>query len=118
MQLLAKPDANVTVEDIKKYEPCVYKCWSISPKLACDLIHNLEADRLRRLSYHNLGNSQGAESYNCLTWCEKHLEAIDIDVSQQQSWLDVIVAHPKQHLPDNLESNNQRPNSQEKCLVM
>lgn len=101
-------------------EQCVSKCWKISYDQALGLLTNLEADQQNPSAYLNLGDSvfyspleSNKQRHNCLTWCEGHLTKVGIDVSGQQSWLDVIVAHPQYHLPKDNELT-----SGEKCLLM
>lgn len=100
---------------------CVYKCWKITESQAKDLLTHLEGDRVKSIAYLNLGNSplydvihSGQEKHSCLTWCEAHLSRIGIDVTQQQSWLDAIVVHPKYHLPTKEEELDSKQN----CLIM
>jgi len=72
------------------------------------------------------------EKHNCLTWCEEHLRKIGIDISDQNSWLDPIVALPKYHLPDKSNKQEEKetnpndskkeedlePDSKINCLIM
>jgi len=94
-------------------DQCVFKCWRITSDQSKQLISNLEKDRLELISYLNVGNSPlyGDENHNCLTWCEKHLTKIGIDISHQKSWFDVIVAYPQFHLPEDPEPDISRNKS-------
>src|SRR5437016_9377493 len=58
-----------------------------------ELLKNLAEDRTERMTYFNLGDQSILRSneplgqHSCLTWCEKHLQKININLSEQQSWL-------------------------------
>jgi len=60
-------------------EQTVFKYWKITSQQAEKLISNLENERLKKLSYLNVGKSSlyfrinpGQEKHNYLTWCKEH----------------------------------------------
>jgi WD40 repeat protein len=115
--------AEKSVEDTKILaEQCVFKPSGITSHEGTLLLKNIFNDQSKRIGYSTPGASalyrmfripEAAEQHNCLSWCEKQLDAIGVSLTEKD-WRDAIVNYPARKLKDNDEDRT----SGEKCLLM
>jgi WD40 repeat protein len=79
----------------------IHITWNVPRFKAELLLKNIEEDRNRPLPYNYRGGAAISlyPGDSCVTWCEKHLWAIDIDVPNSHQLLNFIAAFPDSHLP-------------------
>src|SRR5690348_14165188 len=70
---------------------CQHRSWQIETKLAQQLLDNITHDQAEQKNYANVA-TKAFNAQSCVTWCEEKLTQIGVDISSQQSWLDVVVA--------------------------
>ncbi len=94
---------------------CCARSSGITPKQGLKLLENIRTDQSQRLGYCLMGTGsmyrmfrmrEVTEQHNCLSWCEKHLEEIGVNLIQRK-WIDGIVNYPPARLRDDkdIEAN-------------
>lgn len=79
----------------------IAKSRSVSKAVVMQLLANIEDDQKQRIDYLISGYSPGLLSrpaYNCMTWCEYHLQKVGIPIDGPER--DLFCAFPTEHLPD------------------
>lgn len=99
--------ADCSVEDIRELlTKCEYKSSGITAVQTENLLRNIYQDQSECLSYTYPGGGgiyamfhmrEAIENHNCISWCEKHLQAIEVDLTNT-GWLDKFMNDPKDKL--------------------
>jgi WD40 repeat protein len=96
-----------TLEDFKKSaEMYEAQQWAITKKQGLQLLDNIRKDQRNIMNYTLLGgeNNNNIESYNCVSWCKKHLCLIDISIPNQ--WYNDILTYPTDLTQPSQESSS------------
>lgn len=59
-----------------------------------------------------------SKGYNCVSWCEKHLQAMGINPLENTHWTDHFCAVPDRYFPQVKHEENDESNAKGICLIM
>ena len=99
--------ADKSFEDAKELvQQCYFKSSGITFKQGTDLLRNIFNDQEKNIGYSlpGAGNlyrmfrtPEAIKHHNCLSWCEEHLDAIEVSLTQK-SWIDSFGNDPERKL--------------------